>query len=101
MLPCLVKGVPLPGLQWFFNDQPLDKAKIHKVPSDSFELVESRVKIPKVSKIHEGVYQCEAGNTYGSGVAKFAKVNVVRRTSVRVRAFGARSVLGSQPHCYL
>ena len=85
MIPCLVKGVPLPDLQWFFNEHPLEKTKVHDIVTDSFELVESRVRIQKVSKAHEGVYQCEAGNTYGSGVAKFAKVNVVRKTRVQVR----------------
>jgi hypothetical protein len=87
VLRCLVRGVPLPTLEWFFNDKPFDGALVHDIETNSQDLKESRIQIPNVTKIHEGVYQCEAGNTYGSGVAKFAKINVVRRTKVLVIQF--------------
>ena len=85
-LPCLARGVPQPQLKWFFNDKPLREKYITEVVAVQQDLIESRIYIPKVSKIHEGVYQCEAANTYGSGVAKFANINVVHRTSVQVRS---------------
>ena len=83
VIPCRVKGVPLPSLKWFFNEKSFN-GTVKSIPTGNLELRESRIEIRKVTKIHEGVYQCEAGNTYGSGVAKFAKVNVVRRTKVQI-----------------
>ncbi len=86
IIPCLAKGVPLPSLKWLFNEKAFDKDNVEIVEkvAPSEEIKESIMTIKRVTKIHEGVYQCEAGNTYGSGVAKFATVNVVKRTSVMV-----------------
>ena len=83
VIPCRVRGVPLPSLKWFFNDKSFT-GNVKIIPNESVEILESRIKIPKVTKIHQGVYQCEAANTYGSGVAKYAKVNVIHRTNVQV-----------------
>ena len=48
------------------------------------EFRESRVFKSSVSKADEGVYQCETGNVYGSGVAKFSQVQVITRTTVNI-----------------
>ena len=87
ILPCLAKGVPTPTLKWFFNGNQIDSSLITEVITDKKDLKESRIQIPKVTKIHEGTYQCEAANTYGSGIAKYATIKVVDKTSVQVHFF--------------
>lgn len=84
VLPCLVRGVPRPSLDWYFNERPMDADLVVDEPTGSHEFIERRVVVERVTKMHEGVYQCEAENTYGSGIAKFAKVAVVRRTHVQI-----------------
>ena len=85
-LKCLVRGVPTPTLKWLFNDQPIiPPLMVKSVPTASQEFVESHVIVRKASKASsEGVYQCETSNMYGSGVAKFAKVVVIKRTTVEI-----------------
>ena len=54
VISCLVRGVPLPSLDWYFNDKNLDKFYVKSIPTGSVELKESRIEIPRVTKIHEG-----------------------------------------------
>lgn len=84
VLKCLVRGVPKPSLQWFVNDQPINPDLVRDVETASNEFRESHVIIDAVQENDEGVYQCVAENTYGSGVAKFAKVLVIEPTSVSI-----------------
>ena len=83
MIPCKAKGVPLPSLSWLFNDKPAVQNDTNDNVTHVVDFIESKIFIPSITKMHEGVYQCEAENKYGSGVAK-ATVRVVHRTSIRV-----------------
>ena len=84
-LKCLVRGVPTPTLKWLFRDKPiLPPTMVKSVTTASVEFVESHVIVRKASKANEGVYQCETSNIYGSGVAKFAKVVVIKKTTVEI-----------------
>ena len=83
-IACLVKGVPKPTLRWFFNEKPLKKY-VKEITQVSENLKESRIFIPQVNKsLHQGVFHCEAANTYGSGVSKFANVSVIQPTKVEI-----------------
>lgn len=97
-LKCLVRGTPTPKLRWLFNDRALEPegGAVRAVPTASAEFVESHVVVRAASKAAEGVYQCEASNVYGSGVAKFAKVSVVRRTRVEITSDEEYSVRAGQ-----
>ena len=81
---CLVRGVPRPTLTWLFEGSALPAYTVEELVTASPEFRESRVRIAAVSKANEGVYQCETGNVYGSGVAKFSKVQVITRTTVHI-----------------
>ena len=84
-IACLVTGVPKPSLKWFFNEKPMDQKYIKDITQLNDNLKESRIFIPKVDKqIHQGVFHCEAANTYGSGVSKFANVTVIQPTQVEI-----------------
>jgi hypothetical protein len=54
------------------------------------EFREAKVFVSAVSKANEGVYQCETSNVYGSGVAKFSKVQVITRTMVSIVKTGEK-----------
>lgn len=89
-LSCLVRGSPRPTLRWFFNDRPLAANLTEEVEVASpAEFRESKVKISMVTKRDDGVYQCETSNLYGSGVAKFAKVTIIGRTTVKIGSGGS------------
>ena len=62
----------------------MDDASVDEQITASPEFRESRVFKSSVSKADEGVYQCETGNVYGSGVAKFSQVQVITRTTVNI-----------------
>ncbi len=90
-LDCLVRGVPRPSLEWLYNGQAY-RGTVQEVPTATDKFRESFIKITEVSKAHEGLYQCEAANAYGSGVAKFARVVVIKRTSVHIVPKGGPKV---------
>eukprot|EP00094_Tigriopus_californicus_P008856 TCALIF_08537-PA protein Name:"Similar to Hmcn2 Hemicentin-2 (Mus musculus)" AED:0.16 eAED:0.19 QI:0/-1/0/1/-1/1/1/0/1771 len=91
-LKCLVRGVPTPKLDWLFNGNILGPEVLEFLPTGSDEFMEAHVVIPTVSKVNEGVYQCQTSNLYGSGVAKFSKVVVIRRTEVNIASEDAKEL---------
>ena len=58
--------------------------KVKSITTGNEKLRESQIEIAQVTKKDEGIYKCEASNTYGSGVTRMAKVTVVERTTVKV-----------------
>lgn len=91
-LKCLVRGVPTPKLDWLFNGNLLGPEVMEFLPTASEEFIEAHVVISTVSKVNEGVYQCQTSNLYGSGVAKFSKVVVIRRTEVSIASEGTKEL---------
>ncbi|CAB4069469.1 HMCN [Lepeophtheirus salmonis] len=91
-LECLVRGVPRPTLVWYFQDAPLTNAYVHEIATASKVFRESRVIVKNVTKANDGVYQCRADNDYGTGVAKFSRVNVLRRTRATISESGEISI---------
>ncbi|QQP49462.1 Hemicentin1like, partial [Caligus rogercresseyi] len=91
-LECLVRGVPRPSLVWHFQDAPLTNAYVHEIATASKVFRESRVIVKNITKEHDGVYQCRADNDYGTGVAKFSRVNVLSRTKATISESGEISV---------
>ena len=77
--------------------------KVKSITTGNEKLRESQIEIAQVTKKDEGIYKCEASNTYGSGVTRMAKVTVVERTTVKV-IFTKKSYLLlywiSQTHTY-
>ena len=67
-----------------FDGETVNDASVDEQITASPEFRESRVFKPAVTKADEGVYQCETGNVYGSGVAKFSQVQVITRTTVNI-----------------
>ena len=76
-----IKNYPFVRL---FDGTKVDDASVEEQITASPEFRESRVLKSSVSKADEGVYQCETGNVYGSGVAKFSQVQVITRTTVNI-----------------
>jgi hypothetical protein len=89
-LKCLVRGDPRPSLSWIFDGTPVPSKNVEELVTASPEFREAKVFVSAVSKANEGVYQCETSNVYGSGVAKFSKVQVITRTMVSIVKTGEK-----------
>ncbi len=93
-LKCLVRGVPRPTMSWLFDGDRMEgSSSVVELETASPEFRESSVVVEAVSKKHEGVYQCETSNVYGSGVAKFSKVQVITRTTVGIMKSSDNKIL--------
>ena len=82
-LECIAQGSPQPSLRWLVREQPVVKKYLVDTQAAKSEFIEQRVRILKVTRAHEGLYQCVANNSEGT-VAKNAQVEVISRTRVSI-----------------